>query len=281
MRKQKRKLIIVLFMFIVLFTNKQEVFAIEGTESITYDELWSGDYKILNYVIKIDVNKDGSLNAEHSVRAVVLNNEEDTIKININKTDWEISEIVPISNNLKKVSMVQEESDKDIKCEFNKVFEKKDIVDFKFKTRIVNLFMVNYDKGEAVYDFKLGNLIDMGIDNIKILWNSENMLRVLSDKKENNYYAWEYSLDSRNEYKVEVIYSSQAYDYTFENNWSNRLGEWKKSLKKYGNVYIYMIIGVPISIWIAIKEGRARRDVISMYKQKYGKDWWKEYFWLD
>ncbi len=196
-------ILIVFTLFVILIGSINKTFA-------GFFDIFNSDVDRINqYYITVNPRKDGSLDIRYDIQWEVLKDEAGELsEVFIGIPNSNLNQIKALSSNIASLK----ESNGLMKVTFKEPYKGKQIVDFSFSIHQMNICTV--ENGNCNFSFTPGWFDEIQVKDIKVFWNSKNVLS--ADSKNINsdgYYVWEKSLGKGKKLNVNVTYLENSFHY--------------------------------------------------------------------
>lgn len=181
--------------------------------------------EISYYEVKIDPRSDGTLDMKYKIDWVVLDSEKEGplewIKIGIPSSH--VDEIVGISDNIKEIRYYNEGSNDYVRIDLDRDYLAGEKLTLEFSIHQSHMYIIEEENNLLRYSFTAGWFPEIEVKQIKILWNSKNVLEATSAKKNSDsYYEWTSSLAMDEKFNVSVKYNLDVFDYNLEEQYEEK-----------------------------------------------------------
>lgn len=215
--------------------------------------------RITDYRIKVDMLEDGSMSMEYTIQWSVLSNSGGPltwVKIGIPNNDAD--QIEALSPNIKKARYYTEGGGDYIRVDFNTSYRAGDSFTFKFSFVQHNMFEESGSR--CYYNFTPGWFDEIKVSQYTIYWNADNVIEADTAALIDGYYVWTGSLGFGQRTHTRVVYSSDAYNYTYKNVFHGLSGFFDKlSNGNGGEIGAIIIIMICFGV-LSFRAGRYRSD---------------------
>lgn len=184
--------------------------------------------EIQNYTIQVDMRSDGTMDIKyHIVWKVLDDTSEGALSwVKIGNPNKYVDEITALSDNIKDIKYYADGGSY-IRIDFDREYKKNEIITFDYSIHQSRMYVIENDSHLCRYSFTPGWFDEIEVKEIKILWNSANVIESNSDSKEGNYLIWTSSLkmgerlNTSVKYNLDVFTTNEDEQYTEESGSSN------------------------------------------------------------
>ena len=170
--------------------------------------------EILNFIIKVDVNDDATLNMTYHIDWKVLDEDQygKLEWINLGVPNYHHENIEPASDT---IDYIYDEGDH-LEIYLDRAYGENEIVSLEFTMTQDNMYQIDkYVTGETVYSFTPAWFDDIDVDNLTILWNADRAGAWQPDcYSDNGYLTFKTSYPYK--YTIEVVYPNDAFGFSEE-----------------------------------------------------------------
>ena len=164
--------------------------------------------KIEKYNITISKNDDGSLEMKYEILWRIVEDAGEALTwVEIGIPNKHIKNI-KYSGDVSDAYYSSNDGDF-MYCELDKKYYEGDLVDIKFS--FTEIYMYTFDEKNVYYDFVPGWFNEIKVDNITVLWDSDDVAWANTQIKESGYYKWSYQLEEGESVQVSVDYNISAF----------------------------------------------------------------------
>lgn len=160
---------------------------------------------INQYYVRLEPRRDGTVDITYEIEWEVLDSTTDGplewVKVGIPNSH--VSNIKAMSGNIKKIDFLKDHGSF-IRIDFDRPFNKGEIVKFKFKIHQDYMFEVKNNK--VVYEFTPGWFKDIHVEDARVFWDAEGISSSNAPKTESGYLVWKKSLKSNEKIKAKIEY---------------------------------------------------------------------------
>ena len=240
-----KKLISILTISLLMISTFSFSFNASAKTSKPIDEI---EY----YEIRIDPRNDGTLDMHYTIRWKVLDHKsEGKLEwVKIGNPNYHVDEIVGISDNIDEIRSYESDGDNFIRIDLDRKYSAGETLTIEYKIHQSYMYIVEEDSHLLRYSFTAGWFPDINVKEIKVLWNSKNVLEASSNKKEDGYYVWADSLKMDERFNVSVKYNSDVFEYDLDEQYV----EGAKSNAALIIIIIFIVILVIVVIVCVLSE---------------------------
>ena len=166
--------------------------------------------KIHEYTIKVDPNKDGTLNINYYIKWEVLEEGDGGVDfITVGVANRFVENIKGLTNNIKKIHY-SSENGSTVQIDFKNTYHKGDIFTVSFSIRQKRIFTLNNNQVE--YSFKPGWFEEIQVEKLTLYWNKDGVVKTNATEESGNYYKWTESLDYNETIKTNLVYDKSYFE---------------------------------------------------------------------
>lgn len=252
-----KKILLILFFILSIFSL------------FSCDDIFENEVdRIRSYEITINQKDDGTLDMVYDIDWEVMSNSEGPLSwVIIGIPNKYIDSLKNLSDDCSSVYYDNTDGDY-IRCELKNSISKGEKANFKFSFHANALY--TFDDNKIYYEFIPGWFDEIKVDELKVYWNTNNVIINNSNKTETNgFYFWNYSLDEGESIEVIVEYNRADYpNLITEGDYKNYQNDQKVD-RIIGYVFLTIFIVVFIFIIISIFVYRKSSDEYFHYRGFY------------
>ncbi len=177
---------------------------------VSCDEKFVPLDKIHEYTIKVDPNKDGTLNINYYLKWEVLEEGDGGVDfITVGVANRFVENIKGLTNNIKKIHY-SSENGSTVQIDFKNTYHKGDIFTVSFSITQKRIFTLNNNQVE--YSFKPGWFEEIQVEKLTLYWNKDGVIKTNAAEESGNYYKWTESLDYNETIKTNLVYDKTYFE---------------------------------------------------------------------
>ncbi|MGN1298439.1 MAG: hypothetical protein ACI4UE_00420 [Candidatus Scatovivens sp.] len=240
----KRKISLLISLLLVLLLTFSISLTAFAVTSNPLDE-------ILYYEVIIDPRSDGTLDMKYKINWKVLDSEREGplqwVKIGVPNSH--VDEIVGISNNIDEIRYYEEGGSNYIRIDLDRDYLKDETLTLEYSIHQSYMYIVEEDKHLIRYSFTAGWFPDIEVKELKILWNSRNVLEVSSNGDTlNGYYIWSSPLKMNEKFNISVKYNSDVFEYNLDEQYKEEKGSSLLTVILIGIIIALLILFIIVGI---------------------------------
>lgn len=205
--------------------------------------------EIQNYTIQVDMRPDGTMDIKYHIVWKVL---DDTSEVplswvKIGNPNKYVDQITALSSNIKNIEYYADGGSY-IRIDFDREYKKNEVITFEYVIHQSRMYVIDKDAHLCRYSFTPGWFDEIEVKEIKILWNSANVIESNSHTTEGNYLVWTGSLKMSERLNASVKYNLDVFTTNEDEQYTDESG----SVTAGTIIGIILLITIIIIVLIAL-----------------------------
>lgn len=214
--------------------------------------------EIQDYIIKIDMREDGTMDIVYHIEWKVLDStSEGPLEwVKIGCPNLHCDEIAAKSGNIKEIGYYADNGAY-IRIDFDRQYEAGEIVKFDYSIHQSYMYVIEEGNHLCRYSFTPGWFDDIDVKHIMVEWNERNVIESNAQRTDDGYLIWEEELPAGKRLNASVKYNLDVFDTNPDEQYTEDYG---KNTTKSGDgelstgaiILIIIVVIVILAIVIAI-----------------------------